>query len=718
MFVLAHPPMWWADDDGVHRHPGWDLTRVFLADLAHMRRALADGELPWWNPWDRTGYSFVAEPQSGMFDITTWLVVALGLGMGAMPGLLAVVKAVLHYAIAGAGMATLLGSQRSPTRLPTWAVAFGTAAFVLAPRLDKLKDQSALWPTAWVGWLLVAIDAVVRRPTPWRGMWLGAASGVIVCAGYPPGAFRMGLLAVPWLVLGVWRQVRGDAAADRRGYARALAIALGIAALVAAALSAGQIVATLSSLPATTRAGLETGDIVASRTVLAHAWGLFAPLDSTAALLTYSGIATAAGVVLALVLGRRAEVWMIAIVAIVGFLLACGEHGPLLPALASVPGFAAFRIAGHYLTLTAVAVPILGAIGLALLAETSGRMRWVGVAIATIGLGIYLGRAHEPSTLAIVAAITSAVLVAALGLVPAIHRSKVGWALVAVLAIDLYAAGRRVADILVPLPDPHRADPMLALHAEITDDPLAYRVADFGWVGDRMGPRTGRRDLVGHRPALTDTAYLGVYHVAIDGALLRQFNVAVAGFERRPRNAVARRHLRRRPEHPLLFAVNDPWPLAFATDTVTVAADPVAARDWLVARGEPGAVIEADELPRDLELPVDTGASWPASRVTMHTNDVEIEIDVPTTAMLVVAEAWAPDWHATIDGEDAPVLRVNLLQRGVMLPAGPHVVRLEYRPRAVIALWWLWALGTVGLVGAAIVHARRQSGRRTTNTSR
>ena len=54
-----------------------------------------------------------------------------------MPAWLAVLKVVLHYAIAGSGIAALLRERR----LPSWAIAFGTAAFVLAPRLDKLEQM-------------------------------------------------------------------------------------------------------------------------------------------------------------------------------------------------------------------------------------------------------------------------------------------------------------------------------------------------------------------------------------------------------------------------------------------------------------------------------------------------------------------------------------------------------------------------------------------------
>jgi len=52
---------------------------------------------------------------------------------------------------------------------------------------------------------------------------------------------------------------------------------------------------------------------------------------------------------------------------------------------------------------------------------------------------------------------------------------------------------------------------------------------------------------------------------------------------------------------------------------------------------------------------------------------------------------------------------VNRVQRAVLLPAGRHTVHLAYRPYAVMVLWWLWALTTIGIVVAAIVRHRAAS---------
>jgi len=51
-------------------------------------------------------------------------------------------------------------------------------------------------------------------------------------------------------------------------------------------------------------------------------------------------------------------------------------------------------------------------------------------------------------------------------------------------------------------------------------------------------------------------------------------------------------------------------------------------------------------------------------------NSLEVAVDSPGAALLVVAEAWYPGWHATIAGRDVACLPVNGWMRGVPVPAG------------------------------------------------
>jgi hypothetical protein len=74
-------------------------------------------------------------------------------------------------------------------------------------------------------------------------------------------------------------------------------------------------------------------------------------------------------------------------------------------------------------------------------------------------------------------------------------------------------------------------------------------------------------------------------------------------------------------------------------------------------------------------------------------------------AWLVVVEAYAPGWKATVDGAPAPVLRANGLFRAVAVPAGRHQVELRYRPPS---LGW----GAAGSCVAVAVAASALTPRR------
>ena len=56
-------------------------------------------------------------------------------------------------------------------------------------------------------------------------------------------------------------------------------------------------------------------------------------------------------------------------------------------------------------------------------------------------------------------------------------------------------------------------------------------------------------------------------------------------------------------------------------------------------------------------------------------------ITAPSRALLVLAEFYAPGWRAsTVAGADVPVISINGVQRGLVVPPGDHVVTVTYAP--------------------------------------
>lgn len=680
-------------DDG-QKLPGWDATRVFWADLVFMRRCVLSGELPLWNPYDRAGYAFAAEPQSGVYDPITWLVVLISLPFKSAPSWLISLKALLYYALASAGVAAFLQPlDKKLTRLPNWAVAVGVLAYTVGGRMDKLKDQSGLWPSAWAPWLLVALRFALRRPSWRRGVALGAVGGLCVASGYPPVAVRLALLLL--VPMGVLWLVQAVLNANKEGGLRAYFVGLaqcgGAAAVVVVGLVSAQVLATAQVLPMTMRAELPLAEVLASSVELVHGRGLLAPGEAKVSVLLYAGVVTG----LALALGcvrkaERAESILLVGLGVFGFLLACGHNAPVLPALAELPGFRSFRIAGHFIVLSSVATCVVAPRGLAMLAERDGDLaaKILAPCLAVFGTAVYLRYAFEPSTVGKAAVLLSAGVLAAFPFLPERRalRPAAGWILATLIGLDIAAGNRPVAEILQPPPDVERP----ARLAEAVQDPQ-NRMADFSWARNRPGPRTGTRDLVGARPALTDRHYMRLYKAAQRHPnLLAVMGVEAAAFGR---PAKARTRLRSLPgsegEDRAIRVVPHPWPRVFFTDHIEHEKNAKRAAKALRTGDARAVVFGADAqavAARDGSEAVELQADF------RSVNRIELSVDAPSDGLVVFNEAWDPGWRATVDGADVPIHRVNLLHRAVEVPAGPHEVELRYRPPGLRLLSLLWLL--------------------------
>ncbi len=147
--------------------------------------------------------------------------------------------------------------------------------------------------------------------------------------------------------------------------------------------------------------------------------------------------------------------------------------------------------------------------------------------------------------------------------------------------------------------------------------------------------------------------------------------------------------------------------LLHASDTMWIyRLPPASPRAYVATRIKPvetEAVLDAEELPEfdrteealveetemaDLAHPYpvlepDAEARPSVSRVTMlsyRRNVVKLSVTTDRPGILVLHDLYYPGWEATVDGERKPVLRANLLFRGVEVPAGQHRVEFTFRP--------------------------------------
>jgi hypothetical protein len=85
VFMLALLALFWrlwTPLDGLQKAFGWDAQWEYWGDLQFQVGALLDGEWPLWNPFDRTGYPFHGDPQTGLLYPANWPLLGLGLLMG------------------------------------------------------------------------------------------------------------------------------------------------------------------------------------------------------------------------------------------------------------------------------------------------------------------------------------------------------------------------------------------------------------------------------------------------------------------------------------------------------------------------------------------------------------------------------------------------------------------------------------------------------------
>jgi hypothetical protein len=59
---------------------------------------------------------------------------------------------------------------------------------------------------------------------------------------------------------------------------------------------------------------------------------------------------------------------------------------------------------------------------------------------------------------------------------------------------------------------------------------------------------------------------------------------------------------------------------------------------------------------------------------------VEIDANLASPGLVVLADIYYPGWELTIDGEKAPIYRVNRMMRGALAPSGKHHLVFTYRP--------------------------------------
>ncbi|HFE45291.1 MAG TPA: hypothetical protein ENJ18_07320 [Nannocystis exedens] len=669
---------------------GGDARSSYWQDLVFAVESLRDLQAPLWNPYERGGYPFSADPQAAIWAPLSWLCYLLGWLLGDHGHWLAELRQLAAPLLAAAGMHLFL--RRRGLSHPAAALAgtiLASGAFA-----QRTITMATYWPWAYLGLVLAATDAILQQPDWTRARWLALVLLLLCTSGFPPSIFYALLIAVPYALLRIL--VGGEGVRDRW---RALWAMTGAAAVA----SLGGLVVIWPLLEQTAlswRASRGLHYILSNPAKLADLQTLLDP--TVAGKQIFIGLLGLMMAALALTeifksnLGRRKEVLFWLLVTIAGVLLAAANETPLLALLAThLPGFDLFRIASRYMILTHTGLAVLAAYGLDLAFRSAlqiGNKKAVGSVDS-------LGSSGRQLTIYAIYAIVCTCLF--------------------VQIMDL----QRV-DVQGRFARPYNPKLTETLSPLVGD----ARIYNEWSLGPRGGSVYGIRDWRGRsRDPMSFARYQEVERaVTRKPAILRHF--AVTRLLLGGRRQVAARPRIRRPqaipgivrETPTRYRLPDPGPEVYWSSVVIETAPgealallsqkPVASV-VIVDRGE---LSEAER--RNLNLPhiaADTASATRANTLSerdrlkpstkgrvieRQRNRLIVEINTPATGIVSFAEVWHPGWSATVDGTTTAVHRVNHLLRGVLVGPGKHRIVLVYRPRSLpwtgglFLLAWIFCL--------------------------
>jgi hypothetical protein len=82
----------------------------------------------------------------------------------------------------------------------------------------------------------------------------------------------------------------------------------------------------------------------------------------------------------------------------------------------------------------------------------------------------------------------------------------------------------------------------------------------------------------------------------------------------------------------------------------------------------------------------------------------------PHGGYLLLLDSFDDDWHVTVDGQDAQMVRANGLFRGVRLVPGQHTVTFNYRPRMLYLGAATSSIASIG-IACLLLFTSRATGR-------
>jgi len=727
---------------------GEDISGFFLHWEQFAARELGAGHVPLWNPHMFSGAAVFGNKQPAVAYPLTWLSIVLPVTVAVNLGI------VLHFLVGAVG--TFLWTRRRGLH-PAASFLGGFVFTFCAPHFLQVYRGHLpnLRTLVWAPWILLAIDGVLDSGTlDW--VLLGTAAVALqILAGHVQETYYTALIA------GVYALLRWPRSPHRGRAALGLAtMYAGAAALAAVQLGAGVSAVSESVRTRVSWAFAASFAFPPENLVTAVLPGLFGDMDAApywgrwtlSEMSFFVGCVPVLLAVYGAVAGTRERRRFATVMALIAIMLACGRYTPLFGILyAWLPGFASFRGTTKFTFLAALFVSMLTAIGFDVLLRRREVERWPAVvAFAAAALLLVAGiavlvsaragadgawprimtaiqlpddelsfryypveRGGDFDARAGVQAARSLLIAGATFLVAgalwlAVRRRRAWAYAIAVLGcVELLVYGRhmrpsfdaaeqfRLAEGVARFLQTAGArdarvlctEPYIAMSAGTYDlwggdDPMVLRrYAEFiAFTQD-----VGLDDL--------ETAYVTDV-VRLYGLLRLRYLLYVEGGSFR--------------------AVVTPLselPHATLVSTWQVVAD----RDQRLSIMEnqsfdPRRIVLLESEP----VPAPAVVSEPGSATlySVSSDEVDVRVDTPTAAILVIGDNYSAGWTAVALPESIQrtytVMPADQILRAIPLAGGHHHFRLVYRPRGfVVGLWvTIAAVAVYALVAVATVRRR------------
>ena len=121
--------------------------------------------------------------------------------------------------------------------------------------------------------------------------------------------------------------------------------------------------------------------------------------------------------------------------------------------------------------------------------------------------------------------------------------------------------------------------------------------------------------------------------------------------------------------------------------------------------------VESDDAPA-LAPFASGGVARPSEKVDLRyprPDRVELSVTLDAPGIVVLSDVYYPGWKLTVDGEQAPIYRVNRMMRGAAVASGTHQLVYTYDPRSFRVGLMASAAGLAALLGLSVFAVKRPS---------